>query len=110
MKTSPPGGTVNQCQLITPVSPADRDHASRVRDSAPALVPDANALIDDTIHYARRKLATGSGFSRLTWLTGIGAARTFVPAHIPEEVDLRLEQAACDCPIRTSGGPGPSEQ
>lgn len=63
------------------------------------VVPDANALIDDVIHYARRQLAAGRGYSRLTSLTDIGVARAFVPMHILEKVDLRLERALQDCGI-----------
>jgi hypothetical protein len=63
------------------------------------LIPDANALIEDIVHYARRQQATGRGYSRLTLLTGIGVARAFVPAHIPDKVDVHLERAAEDCDL-----------
>ncbi len=83
---------VDQAASIPPVQPA-------FGIARHPLIPDANALIEDIIHYAGRQQATGRGYSRLTFLAGIGAARAFVPAHIPDKVDLHLERAAQDCDL-----------
>jgi hypothetical protein len=63
------------------------------------VVPDANAIAEDVVHYANRELATGVGFSRLTLLAGLGVAHAFVPEHIPGKVELWLEKVARDCKV-----------
>src|SRR5689334_21994475 len=63
------------------------------------MVPDANAIAEDAVHYTKRELETGGGFSRLTLLAGLGVARAFVPDHIPGKVEACLEKVARDCKV-----------
>jgi hypothetical protein len=53
-----------------------------------AVVADANAVLEDVVEYALR------GFSRMTMLMRLGAARVYVPEHVPAKVEAGLEEVA----------------